>query len=232
MTMIEQGLILVDAANDRGVPLRLLGGVAILLHCPAALSAGPYREIADLDAITLKSGVQGATRVVESLGFTPDTRFNAMHGDRRLIFHGPLGKLDVFVEAFEMCHTIQLGNRLMLETRTLTVSDLLLTKLQIVQLNTKDLQDMVAIFSEHDLASDPGDHIDVAYLSSLMGGDWGLWRTTTGTLDRLAEAKPSVAEKARALKDVFDRTPKNLNFKLRARLGERVRWYELPDEVK
>lgn len=232
MRIVEQGIALVDAANDKDVPLRLLGGAAIFLHCPAAVSAGPYRQIADLDAITLKSGVQGTTRVAESLGFTPDTRFNAMHGDRRLIFHGPPGKLDVFVEAFEMCHTIQLGHRLMLETRTLTVTDLLLTKLQIVQLNTKDLQDMVAIFSEHDLASGPGDHIDVAYLSSLMGGDWGLWRTTTGTLARVAETEPSVAKKARALKDAFDRTPKNLSFKLRARLGERVRWYELPDEVK
>lgn len=232
MTIVEEGLALVDAAGREGVTLRLLGGAAIFLHCPKAVADGPYRQLADLDAITRASDAPRVARVLEARHYEPDARFNALHGDRRLIFSGPHGKLDVFVEAFEMCHRIQLGERLRLEKPTLPVSDLLLTKLQIVQLNAKDVQDVVAILSEHELGSGPGDHIDVDYLSGLMSGDWGLWRTTSGTLRRISEMDSRVAGAARGLLDAFDRVPKTMGFKLRARIGERVRWYELPDEVE
>jgi hypothetical protein len=231
LALVEEGVSLVDAMAERGLVLRLLGGAAVFLHCPGALAGGPYRELGDLDAMTRRADAPALSRALPERGYQPEARFNALHGDRRLIFNGPCGRLDVFVDSFEMCHRIPLADRLEIEARTLTASDLLLTKLQIVEVNAKDAQDAVALLAEHELAAGPGDHIDVEYLSGVLGADWGLWRTVTGTLARLAEREPSVAEPARQLIDAFERAPKTRAFRLRARVGERVRWYELPDEV-
>jgi hypothetical protein len=229
--VVDEGVSIVAAIRERGGVLRLLGGAAVFIHCPASVSDGPYRELGDLDAIIRRGDVRTVSSTLKDRGYDEDARFNAVHGERRLIFSGPRGKLDVFVETFEMCHRIQLRDRLLLEELTLSVSDLLLTKLQIVQLNDKDARDTAALLAEHDLASGAGDHFDVDYLSSLLGSDWGLWRTVTGNLNKVAELQPRVASRAGSLVAVLDSAPKSLAFKARARIGDRVRWYQLPDEV-
>jgi hypothetical protein len=226
-----EGVALVDALREEGTTLRLLGGAAIFEHCPQAIAAGPYRELADLDAMTTGAQARAVSAALAARGWEPEARFNAMHGDRRMIFTGPAGKLDVFVDRFEMCHVIALRDRLELEPRTLTVADLLLTKLQIVELNAKDARDAAALLAEHELGEGPGDHVDIRYLAAVTGGDWGLWRTVTGTLGRLAELQPEVAARAGALRAALDEAPKTRAWRLRARVGERKRWFELPDEV-
>jgi hypothetical protein len=226
-----EGVALVDDLAAQAITLRLLGGAGVFEHCPRALVDGPYRTLADLDAITTKAGAGRLARALQERGYVPEARFNAMHGDRRMIFTGPVGKLDVFVDTFEMCHRIELRDRVALDERTLTVSDLLLTKLQIVELNAKDAQDLRALLAEHELGEGDGDHIDVAYLSSLVAGDWGLWRTLTGTLQALGALHTDVATRAWRLADAFAEVPKSRAWRLRARVGERKRWYELPDEV-
>ncbi len=225
--LLAEGVWLVEAAEGSGLVLRLLGGAAIVLH-----SGGqPHRELGDLDAATRRSDARPLSGVLATLGYRPEPRFNALHGDKRLIFHGPHGKLDVFVEVFEMCHRIELGPRLQLDSPTLTVSDLLLTKLQVVELNAKDAEDAALLLRTHEFGRGPGDHVDVEYVSTLAADDWGLWRTVTGTLGRLEELQPDVAERARTLRAALDEAPKTRRFRLRARVGERKRWYELPDEV-
>jgi hypothetical protein len=226
-----EGVALVDDMAARGLTLRLLGGAGVFEHCPGVLRDGPYRALGDLDAITSRADARGLPGALGERGYEPEERFNALHGDRRQIYNGPAGKLDVFVDTFEMCHMIDLRARLGIEPRTLTVADLLLTKLQIVELNAKDAQDARALLVEHDLGEGPGDHVDVAYLSSALAGDWGLWRTVTRTLEALARLEPEVAGKAAALGDAFEAAPKTRSWRLRARIGERKRWYELPDEV-
>jgi hypothetical protein len=231
LELYTEGVALADDMAQRGIALRLLGGAAIFEHCPRALGGGPYRQLADIDAMTTGADARRAAAALAERGYEADARFNAMHGDRRMIFSGPAGKLDVFVDTFEMCHAIALRDRLELEPRTLSVSDLLLTKLQIVELNAKDAQDARALLAEHDLGEGDGDHVDVAYLSSVVARDWGLWRTLTGTLADLAALEPDVAGPARELIAAFEQVPKSRGWRMRARVGERKRWYELPDEV-
>jgi hypothetical protein len=226
-----EGVALVDDMAGRGIALRLLGGAAIFEHCPRALSDGPYRDLADLDAMTTRAHARPLAQALEARGYEPESRFNAMHGDRRLIFHGAKGKLDVFVDTFEMCHVLELRDRLTLDPRTLTVSDLLLTKLQIVELNAKDAGDLRALLAEHALGEGHGDHVDVTYMASVVAADWGLWRTVTTTLRRLAELQPEVAGAVNELLDAFEAVPKTRGWRMRARIGDRKRWYELPDEV-
>lgn len=226
--LVTEGIALVDRVEEAGGTLRLLGGVAIVLHS----SGNSHRDIGDIDAVTTGSDVATVSRVLEERKYEPQARFNALHGTRRLIFHGPEGKLDVFVDTFEMCHRIELKHRLRLDSPTITATDLLLTKLQVVELNAKDADDLAELFRHHELGAGHGDRFDTDYLGGLVADDWGLWRTATGTLDRVAELRPDVAEPAGRLHGALDEVPKGRKFRLRARVGERVRWYEPPDEVE
>ncbi len=225
--LVREGVALVEDASADDLVLRLLGGAAIVLHT----SGSVHREIADVDAVTRRSDARRLSETLRRRGYEPEARFNALHGQRRLIFYGPAGKLDVFVDNFEMCHRIELASRLTLDTPTLTVSDLLLTKLQVVELNAKDAHDAALLLRHHEFGEGPGDHLDVEYFARLVGNDWGLWRTMTGTLDRVAELEGEVASKTCELKQVLEAAPKSRRFNLRARVGERKRWYELPEGV-
>jgi len=225
--MVAEGVSIVEAAATDGLVLRLLGGAAIVLHSGEQL----HRPLGDLDAATRRQDGRRLAATLAAAGYEPEPRFNALHGDRRLIFHGPQGKLDVFVEVFEMCHKIDLGPRLELDSPTLPVTDLLLTKLQVVELNAKDADDVAILLHHHELGRGLGDHVDLDYLERLVADDWGLWRTLTGTLHRLGELQPDVAAQGDELRAALDEAPKTRRFRLREKVGERKRWYELPDEV-
>jgi hypothetical protein len=230
--MIDAARRLTSAGNAAQVVLRAIGGVGVLLHCPVALAQGPHREFGDLDLAAPSDGSRRIADVFGVAGYQPDRRFNAMQGDRRMLFHGDAGKVDVFIGAFEMCHRIELSERLSLEPDTASATDLLLTKLQVVELNDKDVQDIALLLSEHGLGPGEGDHINVDYLSAVTGDDWGLWRTASGTLQKVGEMRPDVSERAQELLTVLEQAPKSRRFRLRARVGERVRWYELPDAIE
>jgi hypothetical protein len=229
--VLAAGRRLVSAAAERSVTLRLLGGAGVMLHCQLTLAGVPHREIGDLDVIVPSSDRRQVGAVFESEGYTPDRRFNAMQGDRRMIFTGPSGKVDVFVDSFELCHKLELASRLTLEPETITATDLLLTKLQVVELTQKDVDDIALLLTEHELGRGPGDQIDVGYMSELMGDDWGLWRTSSQTLQDAADRRPELAFKTKELAAAFEAAPKSRRFRMRARVGERMRWYEIPDET-
>jgi hypothetical protein len=231
-SLLDAAQNLTSIGHERGVALRPLGGVGVLLHCPVALSNGPHREFADLDVAVPRQASRQVPDLFQAAGYDADRRFNALQGDRRMIFHGPAGKVDVFVGVFEMCHRLDLSPRLELERDTLTASDLLITKLQVVEVNQKDIDDAALLLSEHQLDEGPGDHIDLAYLRALVHDDWGLWRTTTGTLEVIAQRCDNVAAEARGIADALKDAPKGTRFRMRARIGDRKRWYELPDETK
>jgi hypothetical protein len=233
LDLLEEGRRLVEGARAEGITLRLIGGVAVMAHCPGVLAAGGSRPIADVDAVVGPRQGRALSGYLLSAGYEPEPRFNALHGHQRMLFHGPHGPLDVLVGVFEMCHRIDLSDRLHLDDPTVTVTDLLLTKLQVVELNEKDARDALDLLAEHDLARAEGDAVNLDYLDSLVGGDWGLWRTITGTLERLRElAEPEPRARIDEVRRSLIEVPKTRRWKLRARVGERVRWYVLPDEVE
>lgn len=216
---------LVREATTRGVLLRLLGGIAVSVRCATGPNAAPHREFADIDAITRRKSTRGLVDLLEERGYEPNQRFNALNGRDRLIFYGPQGKLDVFIESFEMCHRLDLADRLELDRETITISDLLLTKLQVVELTDKDLQDVVLLIDAQ------ASVLDVPYLADLLAGDWGLWRTVTGNLARIAERVPAAGWQMESLLSAIAAAPKSRRWRSRAMVGERKRWYELPEEV-
>ncbi len=231
--LLDEAVRLIEGARGVGVEARLIGGLGILHHDPELRARGGSRPINDIDLMVPTGEHRFIARLLVEAGYTPEERFNALNGHRRMVFHGPGWDLDVLVGIFEMCHRIDMTTRFGLDYPTLPVTDLLLTKLQIVKLNAKDAGDTVDLVTAHSLGEGPGDHIDLARLRALVRDDWGLWRTITGTVETVIATDPpgGVAERLGTLLAALHEAPKSARWKLRARVGERVTWYVLPDEV-
>jgi hypothetical protein len=240
-SLVTQTRKLIDELTERGVVARALGGVAIGLLCPSASGPPLSRIYGDLDLATPKRHARQLEDGLQDLGFVPDSRFNALHGHRRMAFDAPdhTWGMDVFVEEFTMCHSLHLGGRLGDPSYTLKPADLVLTKLQIVELTSKDAVDLAALLLDVKLTEDDAG-INVRYLSDLLASDWGWWRTLTGNLSWLGSAVPTIGldgpQEARVLESIailrqtIDERQKSLRWRARAILGERITWYEEPEE--
>lgn len=242
----EAAVETVRAASERAVPLRLIGGQAVRLLTPDFPPR--VREGQDMDLASVSSAKAAVIEFLKELGFVGDDRFNALHGHRQMYFRTPDGEaaVDVIMDELNMCHVLSFRDRIDRMPYTLDVADLLLTKLQVVEQNEKDIHDIVYLLSAYPVreGDEPGT-IGLDRLGGVVGEDWGWWRTVTGSLDTVAElvsgelarlVPPSppydpVAQ-ARSLRAHADGTPKSLRWKIRSRVGERVRWYELPEEVE
>jgi hypothetical protein len=241
--IVAEAKRLLALASSDGVPLRALGGVAIHLRAPAELPPSLAREYGDVDFVTAKGSSAAVQGIFRATGYEPHVAFNALHGTERLLFFddGNERQVDVFVGGFSMSHKIPVAERLELEPGTLPLAELLVTKLQIAELNEKDVRDALALFHGHPVDERDGDSINAARVAEMCRSDWGLWRTLTGNLatcrDHLARYDLPEDESARihgamdALLDRIDSEPKTRAWKLRARIGERKRWYMLPEEV-
>lgn len=224
-------------------PIRLVGGLAVRIRVDEAFHPGLTREYKDIDFVTLKGRNKAVAGFLEEMGYEPQRQFNAMNGHERLLFHdlGNARQLDVFVGAFRMCHEIPINDRITLDPMTLPLAELLLTKLQIVNLNEKDQRDIVAILHHHEIADHDGDTINGARVAQLCSQDWGLWRTTKMTLERVREGlehydmaeseRRQVEERLDRLWERIDAEPKSRSWRLRDRIGDRKRWYLEPEEV-
>jgi hypothetical protein len=235
---------LIDVASERGLVLRLLGGLAIGLLCPelpARTGAGQ-----DLDFGSSKSDRRALSDLLAEQGYVPDKTFNALYGDRQLYFaHAETGlAVDVLLDKLRMCHTLEFADRLTRLPYTLDPMDLLLSKLQIVELNEKDVDDCLRLLVTFPLAeSDDSATMDVRVFRTVVADDWGWWKTVTLNLDRiramLADGpRPAIAggrldprAQLAALSQAAEQVPKSRRWKLRSRIGERKRWYEQPEET-
>lgn len=242
--VVEEARRVAGIADERSVALRLLGGVAVNVRAPGGLRAAFRREYADMDFISPKGRSAEAQKLFESLGYTPQTRFNALYGSERLLFfdedHGR--QVDVLIGTFRMCHEIPFGKRLDLEPMTIPLAELLLTKLQIIELNEKDVRDSLALLHDHPVAEEDGDSVNAARVAKLCASDWGLWRTFTANLDALGghldsydlgdEGKGRISQGVEKLQGRIEEEPKPFAWKMRAKIGDRKRWYDLPEEVE
>jgi len=228
-------------AEQKGITLRLLGGVAVGMRCPSASRPPLSRHYVDIDLLGHKKETGKIKQLFEELGYKARERFNAVQVDR-LVFNDVRNsrRVDVFLDVFEMSHKFDFKNRMGLEPKTIPIADLLSTKLQIVQINEKDIKDIIAMLIDHDLSVEEGaGKINAAYISRLCAEDWGVYKTFTTNLGRIPdyaeklglgdEQKKRVLGQAEALKSQIEMMPKTMAWKMRAAVGERKRWYELPD---
>jgi hypothetical protein len=240
---LPEALALVRGASDAGHRLKILGGLGVRVLCPDF----PPRQRAgqDIDLACLGKNRRKVADHLERAGCQPDKRFNNLNGDRQMYFMAPSGRpIDVMVDRLSMCHTLDLRPSFDSASPTLDPADLLLSKLQIFELNAKDAHDIFHLLSGVRVGRDADrPFIDPDRFGSVLAGDWGWWRTVTGSLNKLPDLlseQPGLVPpyprfdpmaQAKQLLEVAETVPKNLKWKSRARLGERVRWYELPEEV-
>jgi hypothetical protein len=241
--IVAEGGRLLGIASQEGVPLRLLGGVAVRLKAPE-VPPSLVREYKDIDFAVTKKGGGAADRLLRAAGYEPHVAFNAMHARERGLYYDEANgrQVDLFIDAFRMCHEIPLGKRLEVETDTVPLAELMLTKLQIVEVNEKDIRDTVLLFHGHPIADHDNGAVNGAQIAALCADDWGLWRTITANLERChghvgdyelpAEDRARIESRFDELLQRIEAEPKSRGWRRRAKVGERKRWYELPEEVE
>jgi hypothetical protein len=233
---------LIDAARDRDLTIRALGGVAVYMQAPGDRPLLP-RPLKDIDLVVGPGEGKATARLLAEMNYVGEEMFNALRGSRRQLFHDLANgrQLDVFVGEFAMCHTFPIAERLDRHPYTVPLAELLLTKLQIVELNDRDERDILTLCYHHGLSDDGSAGIEAAFIARLCADDWGLWRTCTGTIERCVAdlgaydlepaARAQITQRLADLCERLSQEPKSGRWKRRARLGERKRWYQEPEEV-
>ncbi len=258
---LPEAIALAQGAAAAGLSLKLLGGLAVRVICPGFPPR--LRQGQDIDFACLSKGRKDVVANLVQQGCQADRQFNALNGDRQMYFIAPSGRpIDVMVDRLTMCHTLDLRPAFGRLPLTVDAVDLLLSKLQIVELNEKDVRDALQLLAgvpvgrgaaaggaagsgaADDGAADGGTgaFIDTERFAKLLGADWGWWRTVTGNLSRLpalASERPELLPpdppfdpiaQARQLLELAQAAPKTVKWRLRSNVGDRVRWYELPEE--
>jgi hypothetical protein len=236
-------LQLIQEAEQKGATLRLLGGLAFYL-ASSKTAENPVlrREYKDLDFAVNTRGSRFVTDAFIAQSWEPDRHFNALHGQTRMLFNYQEEiQADLFVGNFVQCHKLHLDDRLKLNPATVSLADLLLTKLQIRQINTKDANDIFMLLLAVDFAPQPDENkIDLSYICSLASRDWGWYTTLHDNLTFLQEAIPEglkkedhavIRSKLQDLKKAIEATPKSFRWKMRSQIGRRLPWYDEPEEV-
>jgi hypothetical protein len=265
--IIDEASRLNGQAEAAGITVRLLGGAAVALSAPAPLPAPLQRPYQDLDYVVRRADAARWRDLLEANGYAADATFNALHGAQRLLHFDVVHErqLDTFVSSFAMCHSLDLEDRLPAGSMTLAPADLLLTKLQIFEVNDKDLIDSIALLLSHPVLNHPvfnhpgptnagpmhpgpshpgaadGPGIDAGRLAKVAGADWGWHTTLSDNLAKVAQRLPSaglseadtqtVATRLAEISETLTAAPKSLKWRARAKIGRRVPWYDLPEEV-
>jgi hypothetical protein len=182
--------------------------------------------------------------LMAKLGYTDNQEVFIVSGGERSIFdRAEVGlHIDVFWEKLDFCHVIRWTGRLEVDSPSIPLAELLLEKMQIVQINEKDVIDTIMLLLEHPLGDIDQEVINMKRIAELCAADWGLWRTTTMNLDKVrqlaqgydqltAEQKAAVEQQVNAALARIEKEPKSMAWRLRSRVGDRVKWYKDVDEV-
>src|SRR3990170_1585132 len=239
----ERTRILEALARDenRHIPLRLIGALAFRTHCPrfGYLQEALGRAFTDIDFASYQRFFKDIQRFLAALGYQEDKMVSRLFGEHRMLFHDPVNgrHIDIFFDRLHFSHTIPLDGRLEADSPTLPLAELLLEKMQIARINEKDLIDTIMLLREHPLGPGDDETVNLRVVTGLTSRDWGLWRTVTGNLTIVGEHLLSypqlnaddrriLAERLQELRQAIDDAPKTPGWRLRAAVGERVKWYE------
>jgi hypothetical protein len=236
---------IIDASNSAGVLLRVIGSLAFQMHCPkyGFIQEAMGRAYTDIDFAAYSKQTKEIKVLMAGLGYAEEKDvFIVSEGDRS-IFNHPSGlHVDVFYEKLDFCHPISWSGRLEVDAPTIPLAEMVLEKMQIVQINEKDIIDTIMLLLEHPLGDHDKETINIARVAMLCAKDWGLWRTTTMNLNKVqilaqgypqltAEQKELVTNQVKAALARIDQENKPLAWRMRARVGDRVKWYKDVDEV-
>ena len=232
-------------AQERNLTIRLIGGLAVWLHCQKNRNILKKfkRTINDIDFVGYLSEVIEVQKLFVDLGFVENKNIMRLFGRNRRIFYFPSSDLhiDLILDKIHFCHDIDLTQRLKLDFPTITVSDLLASKLQIFEITKKDTLDIIALLSEHNIGEIDEETINVEYLSELTSKDWGLWKTfnlnlkkTRKKLQDFIEGEKNISAvvfKIDTIVEDMNERKKSISWKLRNIIGERIPWHNKVEEL-
>jgi hypothetical protein len=226
---------ILDEARRRNTVLRLVGGLAIHIHCTEHSFCD--RRYGDIDFVGLKPQYKSIVEVMKEVGYTENSNMTISTGGSRLLFEKPgtTDHIDVFLDHIDIEHDVNLRDRLDIEKNTISISDLLLIKLTITRLNEKDIRDIITMMKDIQIGEDDSaGTINIAYIAKLCAKSWGLHHDVVASLKRTLdflprfalseEDKTKVVTRLDALQDAILMSPKSLGWRLRALFGERTPW--------
>ena len=238
---------IIKASDEAGILLRVIGSLAFQLHCPehGYLQEAMGRAYTDIDFAAYRKQTKEIKELMSTLGYTENREvFIVSEGERSIFDRSEIDlHVDVFYEKLDFCHVIRWEDRLEVDGPTIPLAEMLLEKMQIVQINEKDVIDTIMLLLEHPLGDIDNETINIKRVAELCSTDWGLWRTTTMNLDKVRqlahgykqlndEHKAHIESQVAAALERIEQEPKSLAWRLRARVGDRVRWYKEVDEVE
>lgn len=261
---INEAVNLVEEAKKRGIVLRIIGAVAVyisLKNKPEVLSI--YKSLGrlgdkeplftDLDMAAYGEHRGKITQMFKELGFEPDRAINTLFGHKRQVYYHPQGKyhVDVFFNKLEFSHDVFFGEkpgkgRLELDYPTITLADLVLEKLQIHQINLKDVIDLMALFIAHDIEeSDKSGSINGKHIAKILADDWGFWYDATNNLNKVRayaneclknrkldeHTHSTIVSKIERLYKIIEEEPKTKNWLKRSKVGDKKPWYREVEEL-
>jgi hypothetical protein len=249
-TLLDLGKDLVDIGAERGVTLRILGHLAIRDHVKKHIELLDLMNRVpthDIDFMGYSQEQTQADRMFTDLGYEvdPSVAFSQEYGLQRLIFHHHEKEImvEIFLDELNMAHVLDFRGRLELDIPTISLVDLLLSKLQIQDISEKDIKDMIVLLAEHEFGDDDREFIDIDYLLKLTRNDWGLYYTANKNLGLVKEysdryevidssTRESVKVRLDRLMQSMEDEPKSIQWKLRAKIGTRVKWYQDVGDVE
>ena len=234
---LEAAIQIIDHAESMGVRLRLLGGLAFKRLCPSS-NDNYYRENKDIDLMGRREDSKKIIKVMETLGYKPREVFNKLNMGQRLIYYDLANRrrVDLFLDEFVMCHRFNFKESILADTYTLPITQLVMTKLQVVEKTDKEYLDLIAALRDFDVTDGLGG-IRGDEIAELCSKDWGIYTTFMKSLEALlaraetlsSDDRNTVVPRIQKLMAFMSGRPKSLAWKMRARIGEKARWYDLPD---
>ena len=231
----RESVRILDGARRRNTVLRLVGGLAIHIHCTEHSFCD--RRYGDIDFVGLSSQYKSIVEVMKEVGYIENSNMTISTGGSRLLFEKPgsTKHIDVFMDHIDIEHEVNLRKRLEIEKDTISISDLLLIKLTITRLNEKDIRDIITMMKDIQIGHDDfAGTINMTYIAELCAKSWGLHHDVIASVKRTLDFLPSyalseditseVSSRLEALENEILMAPKSLRWKLRALFGEKIPW--------
>jgi hypothetical protein len=248
---VRQALEIIETAEQHDIRLRLLGAVAFRIHCPVHqdLQESMHRVLTDLDFAAYYKQEKAIDKFfIKDLGYEAQTAAltpGLMLG-RKIYFDtgDERPHVDIFFDKLNMCHVVSWEKgRLDIDKPTISLADLMLEKLQIVQINEKDVKDVMMLLLEHGIGSSDNEIVNGDYISKIMAKDWGFYYTSTTNLNKIksllgeydalsADDRDVISGRIDELLAMIEKEPKSLGWKLRAKVGTKKQWYNDVEEVE
>ena len=237
---------IIEASNNARLMLRVIGSLAFQMHCPkyGYLQAAMGRAYTDIDFAAYRKQSREIKSLMAGLGYVENREVFIISEGNRAIFENTSNHLhvDVFFDKLDFCHIVSWDGRLEVDAPTIPLSEMLLEKMQIVKINEKDIIDTIMVLLEHPLGDNDKEMINIARIAELCAKDWGLWRTMTMNLEKVGQLargynqlpedhKTMVVSQVNQALARIESEPKSMTWRMRGRVGDRVKWYKDVDEV-